>query len=139
GGGEWFHTKWWGRWRRDERDGAHTRLAGRPKVRTVAIQAIRHNILAGQHPRVMQVADHSRGHLGFALPDDLVRHLTFGPPDLVGLGEPRLRQEQPFVHQGIALARGIGGEDPYPAMLHLPYGAAVWAGGPPRASALLQT
>src|SRR5262249_54924592 len=39
---------------------------------------------------------------------------------------------QPFVHQGIALARGIGGEDPYLAMLHLPYGAAVLAGDPPR-------
>jgi hypothetical protein len=39
------------RWRRDERDGAHTRLAGCPKVRTVAIQAIRHNILEGQHPK----------------------------------------------------------------------------------------
>src|SRR5262249_4292078 len=62
--------------------------------------------------------------------------LTFGPPDLVGLGEPRLRQEQPFVHQGIALARGIGGEDPYLAILHLPYGAAVLAGAPPGGLAL---
>src|SRR4030095_17254342 len=95
------------------RAGAHTRLPARPKVGLGPVEAVRHNILERQYPRLVEFLDHRGSQLGFALPRDLVRQLTFRPPGLVGVGEPRLWQKQPVVDEGIALPRGIGGKHGY--------------------------
>jgi hypothetical protein len=92
------------RWRGHTGDDVPTHLAGRPKVRTVALEATGHNILARQHTGAVESLHHRSGPLGLRLPRDLLRHLTLGPPCCVGIGEPRLRYAQPFVDQGIALA-----------------------------------
>src|ERR671933_1875904 len=96
--------------RRHERHGTHTGLKSGPKVWTVAIEAVRHNILERQHTGPVEPLHHRCRQLGFALRRDLVRQLTFRPPGLVGIGEPWLRQEEPFVDEGVALPRGIGGK-----------------------------
>ena len=127
-GGQWLEpTPRVGR-RRDEHDGAHTRLAGRPKVWTVAVEAVRHNILERQYPRLVEFLDHRGSQLGFALPHHRVWQLALSPPGGVGVEKPRLWQEQPFVDQGITLARRIGRKHPDLTVLDLPQRSAVLAG-----------
>jgi hypothetical protein len=108
------------RWRGYKGYGAHTRLARGPKVRAVPIEAVRHQILERQHTGAVEVLHHGSGQLGLRLPRDLLRHLTFGPPCCVGVGEPRLRDEQPFIDQCIALPRGIRRKYPHLTILDLP-------------------
>src|SRR5215831_435537 len=126
-GGQWLEPTPCVRWRRHERDSAYTGLAGRPKVRAVAVEAIRHNVLERQYPCLVERLDHRGRQSGFALPRDLVRQLTFRPPGLVGVGEPRLWQKQPFVDEGIAPPRGIGGKHADLTVLDFAQGAAVLA------------
>jgi hypothetical protein len=79
---------------------------------------------------VVEILHHRRGQLGLTLPHHLIRHFTFRPPGCVGVGKPGLWQEEPFVDQGIALARRIGRKHPDLTVLDLPQGATVLASHP---------
>ena len=111
-------------------DGAETGGAGLPEVWAVPIETICDNIFEGEHAGAVEVLHHRCGQLGLALPRHLVWHLPFRPPRLIGVGEPWLRQEQPFVDQRIALPRRIGGKDAHLTVLHLAQRAAILAGHP---------
>src|SRR4029434_9480180 len=65
------------------------------------------------------------GQLGFALQGQRRRDVARGPSAGIRVGPPRLRQEQPFVHEGIAMARGIAREHPDLTILDLCEGATV--------------
>src|SRR5262245_56114607 len=127
-GGQWLEPPPRVRWRRHERDGAHTGLAGCPQVRAVAVEAVRDNILERQYSRLVERLDHRGRQWGVALPHHLVWPLTFGPSLLVRVGEPRFRYKEPFVDQGITLPRGLGGKDAPLTMLHLAQRPAILAG-----------
>ena len=83
-----------------------------------------------KYPPLVEVLDHGRSQLRFALPDNLIWQFTFRPPCLIGVREPGLRQEQPFVNQRIALLRRIGGKHAHLTGLHLAQRAAIWASHP---------
>src|SRR5215831_11382737 len=51
---------------RHKRDGAHTGLARGPEVWAVPIEAVCHNILEREYPRLVEVLDHGRSQLRFA-------------------------------------------------------------------------
>src|SRR5918912_3461399 len=131
-GGQWLEPTPRVRRRGDERDRAHTRLAGRPKVWTVAVETGRYNRLERQYPRLVDRLDHRGRQLRFALPHHRVWHLTLGPSRVIRVREPRLWQEEPLVDQGIALPRGIRGEHADLRVVALAQGAAVLAGHPHR-------
>lgn len=119
-------------WRRDARDGADTRRAGRPQGRAGAIEAIRSHVLERPHAGVRELLPHRRGPWGLRLPRDLIRPLPLGPPRLIGVGGPRRRDAAAFVDQRLPLPRGIGGKHAHLTMRALAQRPTIVAGHPPR-------
>jgi hypothetical protein len=62
--------------------------------------------------------------------------VAHSPSGGIRVGKPHLRQEQPLVHQGIALPRRIGGKDPDLTILDFAQGAAILPRDPHRVLAL---
>ena len=79
---------------------------------------------------------HRRRQLRLALKAQFVGEVARGPPGSIRVGKPRVRQEQPLVHQSIALPRRISGKDPDLTILDLAQGAAVLPRDPHRIVAL---
>jgi hypothetical protein len=79
-------------------------LDGVEKVRTMAIETIRHHVLEGQNALLVERADHGPSQLRLGLEGELLRHLALGSAAGIHIGKPRLGQKEPLINQGIALA-----------------------------------
>jgi hypothetical protein len=88
----------------DARRDAETRVHGVQKVGAMAREASRHKRLARQEPLRRDGLHHRRCPRRVALHSQRVRDVARRPPGGIRVGQPRLRQAYPFVHQGIAMS-----------------------------------
>jgi len=73
------------------------------EIRAVPIEAIGHNILEGEAALALDGPSHLHGQRRFGLQYDVIRHVALGPSVCIIFRKPRLRHEEPCIHQGIAL------------------------------------
>jgi hypothetical protein len=119
-----------GRRHRDTRRHADTRVYGGETVRALALEAIRHHVLARPEPSTHAGLPHRRRQLRLALTGHLRRDMASGPPGGIRLGTPPLRQPSALVPQGLARPRGIASTHAALTMLPLASGATVWPRDP---------
>src|SRR5262249_28538786 len=116
----------------DECHRAHTCLACRPELWTVAIEAIGRNITKREGAARMETTHHIRRQLRLGFKDRLLGHVAPSSAARIGLTPPLLRQEKSFVDQRIALPGGIGGKHSHLTIVDLAQRATVLAGDPYR-------
>src|SRR5262249_34885472 len=112
-------------WNSRECDRANTCLAGRPELWTVPIETVCGDIAEREDARRVHRVHHGRCKLGLRLKAAFFGHCTLRAACRRRLGTPQLRQEEPLIHQGIALPRGISRKHPHLAILYLAQGATV--------------
>src|SRR5262249_58969286 len=100
-----------------------TGLHGVEPGRAVALEAIRHHILARQETCGRDRLQHRCRSLRLALQGPYSRDWAPDPSNGLRVGPPRRRQKAALVHQGLALPRGLARAHPALPMLDLAQGA----------------
>jgi hypothetical protein len=96
-----------------------TRINGLQTVWTLPLEAIGHPVLEREAPLAHDTVQHRRRPLRFALQGELCGDIAPRPSGSIRVGPPHLRQEQPLVHERLALPGGIPGQPPHVTLLPL--------------------